>query len=311
MKATIEGLAQRAERKKRSGIMLCYPFEEKRLKHWGERTVFVQPKLDGERARLVFDGEQWTFWSSTEEPLNFAVPHLCEALAKCTLPRFVHLDGELYAHGLPFEEIHSRVSRTRSLHPEHSLINFHVFDLCDGEAAQWSRLLQLRMLQRNLPEGFQIVPSEPAESLERIFDHARRFTSEGYEGIIVRRATGLWVPRRSTDIMKFKPKQHDSYTVIGVEQLIEQSGSKRAELGALVCEADGESFKVGTGFTRGQREALWKAYLEGPELFTGGSLEAVVEYQHITSGSSKRSKGVPRFPVFVSLQPKGESDETL
>jgi len=36
------------ERRKRAGVQLCYPFEEKRLAKW-EPPYIVQPKLDGER----------------------------------------------------------------------------------------------------------------------------------------------------------------------------------------------------------------------------------------------------------------------
>ena len=39
---------------KRTGIMLCYPFEEKRLNKWNPPYI-IQPKLDGERCRAVYD----------------------------------------------------------------------------------------------------------------------------------------------------------------------------------------------------------------------------------------------------------------
>jgi hypothetical protein len=40
---------------KRSGIQLCYPFEEARLKRWNVNTVVAQPKLDGDRCRAIID----------------------------------------------------------------------------------------------------------------------------------------------------------------------------------------------------------------------------------------------------------------
>jgi len=308
MKATLEGLSERHERRKRSGIMLCYPFEAKRLERWRSPTVFVQPKLDGERARLQWiSGIGWTLWSSTEEPLDFAVPHLIRNATLSGLPHDAHLDGELYIHGASFEEIHSIVSRSTNLHPEHTAVSFHVFDLAEPEAPQWSRFLRLRMLERDLPEGFVPVRPEPAESLDEIWRLSERFVSQGYEGFIVRKTTGLWVPRRSTEIMKFKPKQSDVYKVIGAAQLVDKFGSRKPLLGSLLCEADGETFSVGTGFSEDQREALWTAYLQHPEMFTGGDFQARINYQNITEGSSKRSKGVPRFPVFVELQLREEA----
>jgi ATP-dependent DNA ligase len=310
MRVKIDGLAERHERKKRSGIILCYPFEEKRLARWGERTVFVQPKLNGERARLQWvQGYGWTFWSSTEESLNFAIPHLLENLKKSDLSHEVHFDGELYTHGLPFEEIHSRVSRTRELHPEHALIEYHIFDLAAPAIPQCQRFLLMKHFYSKLPEQFFHVEERAAENVEQIFSCLNEFVAQGYEGMVVRRATGLWVPRRSTELMKFKPKHRDTYDVIGAMQLRDKFGEPRPELGALICECDNRTFKVGTGFTSEQRKTIWETYLAQPELFSSRTFEAVVDYQNITGGKKGNSKGVPYCAVFVNLKVKGEYDE--
>lgn len=291
------------ERKKRSGIMLCYPFEEKRLERWGY-PVMVQPKLDGERARLAFDAALgYCFWSSTEELVNFAVPHLLEAINRRGLPFGTHLDGELYAHGLSFEEIHSIVSRRKTIHPDHSMIEYHVFDVLIPDCPQYLRMLRLDQLSSSFPTGIKLVPTRSAHSLDEIWAINSHYLAEGYEGIVVRKPNNLYIPRRSTELMKFKPKQEDSYPVVGAVEEHDKFGSPKGSLGALICETDGDRFQVGTGFTQAQRAEIWQAYLNTPSLFESGMLCARIQYQHITSGSGKgREKGVPRFPVFVTLE---------
>jgi len=250
----------------------------------------------------------WGFYSSTEELVNFAVPHLVEAAEKSEMPHGLHLDGELYVHGWSFEEIHSVVSRRRERHPDYHYMEYHYFDIVEEGTPQWARLLRLQQLRPILHwTGFRAVPTYMADNEERIWDHQREIVDLGYEGIIVRKKNGLWIPRRSTELMKFKPKQQDAYDVVGAIQMVDKDGNLKNTLGALICETDGEFFRVGTGMTDHTRKTLWDAYLQGPELFEGGALEAVVKYQHITSSKKRRDadrKGVPRFPVFVELRVK-------
>ena len=121
---------------KRSGIMLCYPFEEKRLLKWNPPFI-VQPKFDGERCRAAYDEDfGWTLISS-ELNVHHWVPHINQAILFSNIPPSVELDGELYVHGMTFEEIHSVVSTQRvSLHPQHHHIQFHIFDIVDTNLPQ-------------------------------------------------------------------------------------------------------------------------------------------------------------------------------
>ena len=126
------------DRPKRTGVMLAYPFEEKRLAKW-EPPYFVQPKLDGERCRIIVQNGVVLMLSSTEEIIT-SCPHIAQrALEKLPAGEY---DGELYRHGWSFEEIHSVVSRRVNLHPDHEQIQFHCFDLIEN-AQQLVRLSYL------------------------------------------------------------------------------------------------------------------------------------------------------------------------
>ena len=81
---------------KRTGIQLCYPFEERRLlgqvrgqAPWSF-PVLVQPKLDGERCRATVDEDGVHLWSS-EANLIESVPHVNEALEEMDLPLALNL----------------------------------------------------------------------------------------------------------------------------------------------------------------------------------------------------------------------------
>jgi len=76
-----------SERAKRAGVMLCYPFEEKRLLKWSPPYI-VQPKLDGVRCRAVWAYElnSYVLLSSTQHQI-VSVPHIVAALTRVDFGR--------------------------------------------------------------------------------------------------------------------------------------------------------------------------------------------------------------------------------
>jgi hypothetical protein len=91
---------------KRTNIMLCQPFEERRLQRWNVPEVIVQPKLDGERCRAFWDFErrEWVLVSSEGNEF-LHVPHIGQELEELGIPHSYHLDGELYIHNATFNDI--------------------------------------------------------------------------------------------------------------------------------------------------------------------------------------------------------------
>ena len=151
--------------RKRSGIMLAYPYEESRLLKW-EPPYIVQPKLDGERGRLIVEPNRTILLSSTEEIIT-SVPHINRHASEI-LP-FGEWDGELYIHGKTFEEIHSIVSRTVNLHPDYETMQFHVFDnVCNSTMIE--RQIMLLKLKQYMPENdyFKVVDSYVAYDLAAV-----------------------------------------------------------------------------------------------------------------------------------------------
>lgn len=275
-------------------IMKAYPFEEKRLAKW-QPPYIVQPKYDGVRCRAVpsslSPGDYLLL--SSEENVIFSVPHVLLELKRLRLN--AELDGELYCHGKSFEEIVSITSRTVNLHPNQLEVQFHVFDIVNREP-QMRRTTIIESL-RNLSPFIKVAPFWLCESLDDVIRTYDKLVEQGYEGIIVRHFEAPYERKRSTWVMKFKPKKDDLYKIVTAVEEVSVDGNLKDTLGAIVCESgDGNLFNVGTGFTDEQRRQLWDIRGILPGMY------ARVKYQHITSG-----RAVPRFPVFVEITEKGEN----
>lgn len=272
---------------KRTGIMLCYPFEERRLvdpKFGWSWPVLVQPKLDGERMRAICMGKEKTpiLLSSTEHKI-ISVPHIQRALQ--SLDIHAELDGELYIHGKDFSEIASIVSRTKNLHPDHSTMEYHVFDVINSDA-QIHRSSNLQdMLDSTLLQStkeIKIVQNHFCFCPEFLMDKYTEILALGYEGIVIRHLKAYYERKRSRFVMKFKPKKTDIYQIMSLE---EGSGSHSGMVGAYWCQgSDNTLFKVSAGeFSHQERKGIWENRAE----VVSHMLE--ISYQNLTKS------GAPRF----------------
>jgi DNA ligase-1 len=193
---------------------------------------------------------------------------------------------------MKFEEIVSITSRTVNLHEDYTRISYHCFDVV-SEEIQIKRLSFINKL-KDKSEWIKISPVHICYSLDEVLKAYDSIIELGYEGIIVRHWQAPYVRKRSTLVMKFKPKKEDEYEIIGTVEEVSIDGVPKDTLGALVCKSgDGNIFNVGTGFTEERRKELW----EGRDFIIGQM--AQVKYQHITTGNR-----VPRFPVFVEIKVK-------
>jgi len=273
---------------RRSGIQLAYPFEEKRLAKW-EPPYILQPKLDGDRCRAVFDMHASVELLSSEENELWAIPRIKQELESINL-RSLELDGEAYIHGRPQAEIHGMISSQRvELHEEHSLVEYHLFDLIDETIPQDRRLYLLHKLYKEKLSHLsriKIVPFYIINSLEEVYQGLEWFVSLGYEGFILREFHETYRRKRSIFMMKFKPGKEDIYTIVGFKEAISKDGKPKGMVGSFLCKSGNkpEIFPIGAGHLKfPERVAIW----EMREQILGNSL--LVEYQHLTS-----KNGVPR-----------------
>ena len=242
-----------AESNRWKNIVKCYPFEEKRLLTY-RPPYLVQYKYDGDRGvdRALDNGKHVLL--SSEENIISCLPHIVEALDKLNLP--YPADGELYNHQLYLEGGHELIhgicsSQRINPHPRYKEMQFHIFDIQHLALSQMERLHWLIKMTNDIEQFgcLKVAPFWLCESLDeikRVYDRAMK---EKHEGIIIR---NLYAPyeinKRSRWIMKFKPKQKDTYRVIGWKEEVSDDGEPKGRIGSILLSSqDGDHFSVSAG----------------------------------------------------------------
>lgn len=270
---------------KRSGIQLCTPFSERRLLNQGAfRSTWnppyaIQPKLNGERARAIVKNSRCILVSSTDQ-LICTVPHINYAM---TLLPDKEYDGELYVHGWPFSKIHSVISTTTSIHPDAEQLQFHIFDLITPQT-QLERIQDLyKKLYIHLDAQYciKLVPINFVTSMNGILEYLKQYIDNKYEGFILRELTAYYLRRRSQLVMKFKPRESDTYTILDILEARSEYGVGLGMVGSFTCIDDmGTTFGVGAGqLTHPKRRELWQKWLN-KEISTGAKL--LIKYQTLS-----------------------------
>lgn len=277
--------------------MLCYPFSEQRLSTW-PKPYIVQPKINGNRCRAIISDGKATLLSSQGNEIK-SVPHINKELLYHFPGHQAELDGELYKHGMPLNEIRSIVSKQNSLDYRYQQMEFHIFDtVCD--LPQGLRLLGVKMdfnpdmeveLDTNLYR-VKILPNYLTNSVEEIMEILGKFYSAGFEGVVVRNSIGYYKRSRSTDIMKLKPMRTGTFLITSYQEEISIDGVPKDSLGALTLVHNNQEFNVGTGplLTRANRFNLWQ-----DRKSLKGKL-AKIRYQELTA-----ARGVPYCPSLLEI----------
>lgn len=263
-------------------IMKCYPFEESRLAKW-QPPYIIQPKYDGDRCKAypienAHCDKEYLLLTSEENPY-FSVPHIKQSLADSNLN--LTLDGEIYSHHVcregGHELVHSIASRTVNLHPRHEELKYYIFDV-EVDKPQIERLQILNRIKTlNIPH-VKVAPYWVCDTLDEIKKVYDKLILAGYEGIIIRHLYNMYESKRSTFIMKFKPKKSDIYQIIDWNEEISKDGVPKGRIGSLVMSSQsGDTFNVSAGLNDESRAKLWDIR------DTLDNYKAIVHYQHLTN----------------------------
>lgn len=189
------------------------------------------------------------------------------------------LDGELI-YGSPNDpKVFNKTTRfvmtadARIIEP----IYFFVFDSVDAPGGFAERLETIKGINPFVIKLEQVLIT----SLEELIAFNQKSLLLGYEGIVTRAPDGPYKFGRSTlreqYLLKVKPFRDTEAICCGFEELesnqneafldergftkrtTHQSGKvKMGVLGALLGEVNGVTLRVGTGFTAGDREVIWR-----------------------------------------------------
>lgn len=259
-------------------VMLAETYADpKRSKQTAFSPGYGQPKLDGMRAVVKYDG----IFSREGEPIAGA-GHIYEAFR----PLFngnlsLIFDGELYNHDLKddFNEIMS-LARKANPTPERAQqirdgIQYHVYDLPSepGVFSERFRALTSHIEMLEHP-SIKLVDTARVDTVEE-FDELHGICLEnGYEGSMLRR-DALYVNDRTDDLLKRKDFVDDEFTLLRIEP------GNRGAYRAVCALPDGREFGAGI---KGSRAKAAERMAEDHRIVT-------INFFGYTPD------GIPRFPI--------------
>lgn len=217
-----------------------------------------------------------------------------DSKAKELFGRFAKLNFTEAEVAVSFEKIISIVRQTKGEHPEHQLVQYHVYDLAIPEMPFSERMLLLRACVDALgPDSpIKLVETRTVNNHEELMTAFRYFRSLGYEGAMVRNLNSPYEGKRSYHLQKVKEFDEAEFRIIGV---LEGRGKLQGHVGSFTCvTADGEEFEAKM---EGELSNL-KTLFENPTLWQGRLL--TVQYQGLTTKNK-----VPRFPVGLRFREEG------
>jgi DNA ligase-1 len=265
--------------------MLAHTFEKQA--HKIKYPCYGQIKLDGTRCIAIVEDGVCTLWSRTRKPIT-SMPHIIKALESAFPDTDVTLDGELYAHHLnsSFEEIIHFV-RQESAAEGHEAIQYWVYDVVMPNTPFAEREAFLTDIFPKSPHIVR-VPSTMINNPAAVDAFHAECVSGGFEGCMLRNVMGLYVNKRSYDLIKVKSFLDGEFEIIGCS---EGRGKLAGAVGAFVCKTDkGVEFEAKL---MGSLDRLKRYWVER-ESIVGKVL--TVKFQGWTADGSLR------FPVGVEVR---------
>lgn len=256
---------------------LSHKYDNKRLRN--QFPVAVEPKLDGVRVLIVLkhceDGEEaWydiSVFSRAGKPFNSleAIEDMiCDTFGETGWEEDMVFDGEVFK-----KDFKHTVSHIKRKSEQFGDAVYTIFDILPLSEFESGSSLEFKERRAKLVEFFAAAPPSQknlqlskavlVDSHDEIMEMYVKARDAGIEGVIVkviRGAMSKWVPKRSYGWMKIKDKLEADVEIVGAEE-----GTKRLEktLGAIVVNYKGTLVNVGTGFTDGERQKLWRLHKKG------------------------------------------------
>lgn len=262
--------------------MLAKDFKKENKKIDWANPVYAQPKLDGMRA--LGDNDI----ISRENTVIETLPHILEEIRKVDL----HLDGELYAYGLTFQENMRLIKKFREGETEQ--IKYHVYD-CVLDKPFYERYKILTAAVKNC-KNIELVPTVLIKNEKELKEAHAQFVADGYEGTIVRHGDEPYKSNgRSSNLLKYKDFSDISLEIIDIIPC-----TQRPLWGKPVFHwpgAKNDRLEAGMKFSHEYRET----FLKHKEMYIG----KIAELRFFRYSEN----GVPWFPVMHGYRlDKSKSD---
>jgi len=266
--------------------MLAQDYKKHYKKIDWSKLVFKQPKLDGMRCLGVSDS---TLMSRKGKYIDTLVHLYNELNILRDLLGGLIPDGELYAHGLSFEDNMRLIKKYRKGKTES--IMFHVYDVVCDKPFQDRYDILFKAFQKYSFHHIDLVDTSIIGDIIELQYAQTEYLASGYEGTIIRHGDFPYqLDTRSYSLLKYKDFKDMSSEIIDVIP-----SEARPEQGIIVCKAPENSencvsFKASLKFPHKKREEI----LDNKEDYIG----QVAEIRYF----EETSYGIPRFPVCVGFR---------
>lgn len=241
---------------------------------WQNEEIYVQPKFDGMRSLKKKNQKLISRQGKVIE-------NMCHIESELNNLEDV-LDGELYVHGEDFQTNMQYIKKYRKGKTEN--IKMHVYDIVLSNLDFKNRNILLKELLKN---SINLIPVETYKisSEKELIEYHNKFISEGYEGTMIRRGSGLYkINGRSSDLLKYKDFLDIDAKIISIGP-----AENRPEWGRPIVEWNGKQFSCGTKMSHEEKKLL----LINSKDYIGKT--ANIRYFELSN------TGVPRFPIMIGI----------
>ena len=257
--------------------------------------TLVEPKLDGFRTLVLPYMQPYSLYSRSG--LQIQNKRLIEHFkALQNISEYV-LDGELYHHTIGFQELSSILNSEDKKVPKD--LKYVIYDIIpvedwlkeDCKLQYKDRLKLLReIVTSRIADHMKIVDiaCDEVYSSKELVEIYKNYLHNGYEGIMIKKPTGLYqwkrVANKSEVMLKYKPFKSADLEVISIYA---GEGNFTGLAGGINCEFNSVPVAVGSGFDLVTRKAM----ADQPSKFIGKVAE--IKYFEETE------EGSLRFPTFM------------
>lgn len=247
-------------------------------------NCFMQPKLDGMRCLAIIKNGIVTLKSRDGKTIE-NMQHIIKSLEQNACEDMI-LDGELYTHGLSFQDNMRLIKKYRE--GETEKIHYHIYDIIDTKSFG-ERYTIFKSLNAYDWVGCEEVPTSKVNNIEDLKSFHAINILAGYEGSIIRHGlVGYKIDGRSANLLKYKEFQDVAIKIKDVEP-----ADQRPEWGVPVFEWKGaidDELRAGVRMTHEERINM----LKNKKDYIGKTAEVrFFEYSE---------DGVPRFPIMVGVR---------
>jgi DNA ligase 1 len=285
-------------------VMLAESFEKKADKVTGK--FYITLKLDGNRCVAINGDEGVKFFTRKGQPIE-GMTALENQFSN--LPKGWVFDGELLLENpdnLPSDELFRATQKVVRKDGEKKNLEFYVFDalpVVEFQTGKSKKTYEQRRNNLELMFGHFDDGQMPSIKLLPIMYEGddksviplimKKVEEEGFEGLMINTANGLYVSKRTVNLLKVKTMKTADLYVVSAEKAID--GQFEGLLSRVNVEYKGNLVGVGSGFTLEQR----RQFIENPDLIIG----KVIEVQFFEESQDEKT-GQPslRFPVFKGIR---------